>query len=115
MPRDQPCFQDAFNNFFLVVLEPKALSPNRINSKIYGGAYKNKKPRMYLIENGYFGNPDPAVNSLHQLLVVAFRDFKSFQKEKGLRCSQTKFVPNFASRQPGKFWCCKSLSIVGLL
>ena len=51
---------------------------------------------MFLIENGYFGDPDPDANSLHKLLVVAFRDFKSFQKERGITCSQTKFVPNFA-------------------
>ena len=55
-------------------------------------------PRMFLVENGYFGNPDPEVNSLHKLLVIAFRDFKSFQKERGVYCSQTKFLPNFAAR-----------------
>ncbi|CAE7029554.1 unnamed protein product [Symbiodinium sp. CCMP2592] len=52
---------------------------------------------MFLVENGYFGDPD---NSLHKLLVVAFRDFKAFQKERRIYCSQTKFVPNFV---PGPF------------
>ena len=47
------------------------------------------------MENGYFGDPSPEINSLHQLLVVAFRDFKTFQRERGLKCSQHKFVPNF--------------------
>ena len=51
--------------------------------------------RMFLVENGYFG--DPSANSLHKLLVVAFRDFKTFQREKGVTCSQTKFVPNFVT------------------
>ena len=49
--------------------------------------------RMFLVENGYFGDPD--ANSLHKLFLIAFRDFKAFQKERGIACSQTKFVPNF--------------------
>lgn len=56
---------------------------------------RNPWPRMFLIENGYFGDPNPDVNSLHQLLVAAFLDFKTFQKHHKLNCSQTKFVPNF--------------------
>ena len=48
---------------------------------------------MYLIEEGFFGNPE--ILSLHKLLVVAFKDFKAFQKQSGIRCSQTKFLPNF--------------------
>ena len=53
---------------------------------------------MFLIENGYFGDPNPDVNSLHKLLVVAYADFKKFQKERGISCSQGKFVPNFVTR-----------------
>ena len=37
---------------------------------------------MFLVESGYFGDPNPDVNSLHKLLVVAYRDFKAFQKER---------------------------------
>ena len=48
---------------------------------------------MYLIENGYFGCYE--TTTLHKLLVVAFKDFKSFQRSTGIRCSQTKFVRNF--------------------
>ena len=59
--------------------------------------------RMFLIENGYFGDPD--ANSLHKLLVIAFRDFKSFQKERGIRCSQAKFVPNFAPWKTLAMFC----------
>ena len=61
---------------------------------VFGHTYLS---RMFLAENGYFGDPNPDVNSLHKLLVVAYRDFKAFQKEQGLVCSQGKFVPNFAT------------------
>ncbi|CAE7650278.1 unnamed protein product [Symbiodinium sp. CCMP2592] len=48
----------------------------------YGQGYDQSKVTgcflMFLVENGYFG--DPVANSLHKLLVVAFRDFKTFQR-----------------------------------
>ncbi|CAE7868127.1 unnamed protein product [Symbiodinium necroappetens] len=52
---------------------------------------------MYLIEKDYFGCHE--TTSLHKLLVVAFKDFKSFQRSTGIRCSQTKFVPNFVWKE----------------
>ena len=55
---------------------------------------------MFLVENGYFGDLNPDVNSLHKLLVIAYSDFKKFQKERGMVCSQGKFVPNFVT------WLC---------
>ncbi|CAE7469344.1 unnamed protein product [Symbiodinium sp. CCMP2592] len=39
---------------------------------------------MFLVENGYFGDPNPDVNSLHQILVVAYKDFRTFQKQESL-------------------------------
>ena len=53
---------------------------------------------MYLIEKGYFGNPESL--RFGKLMVVAHRDFKSFQKSSGMACLQTKFVPvpNYVAR-----------------
>ncbi|CAE7879827.1 unnamed protein product [Symbiodinium microadriaticum] len=48
----------------------------------YGQGYDQSKVTgcfmMFLVENGYFGDPD--ANSLHKLFLIAFRDFKAFQK-----------------------------------
>ena len=51
---------------------------------------------MYLVQKGFFGNPETL--SFAKLLVVAYRDFKAFQKASKIICSQTKFIPNFVTR-----------------
>ena len=51
---------------------------------------------MHLLDNGFFGSPEEM--SLQKLLVVAFHDFKAFQRHSGVKCSQTKFVPRFVSQ-----------------
>ena len=87
MPMVRPCSVTSTKKRLLKcsrLCSPKTL----VAPRIYVGVL-----RMFLVENGYFGDPD--AHSLHKLLVVAYRDFKAFQKEQGIACSQTKFVPNF--------------------
>ena len=50
--------------------------------------------RMYLVEKGFFGCP--ATQPFRKLLACDCRDFKSFQAESGIRCTQATFVPNFS-------------------
>ena len=58
---------------------------------------------MFLLENGYFGCPETI--SLEKLLVIAFRDFKAFQRQSGHKCSQTKFVPRFVLGRIQQSFC----------
>ena len=69
-------------------------------------------PRMYSCENGFFGCP--ATTSFQKQLVIAFQDFKTFQKNTGIRCSQRIFVPRFAAFLHLYAWACYCWSLLAL-
>lgn len=59
----------------------------------------NGSALLYLISVGYFGNPDPAVTLLKDLLEIAYQDFLAWASGHRVRHSQRKFTVGLVVKQ----------------